>query len=39
MLINQGGEPVAVLSTDSSDDGIEQLRRVMVPDQLSRLPR
>jgi RNA polymerase sigma-70 factor (ECF subfamily) len=39
VLIRQRDEPVAVLSIDSSARGIDQLRWVMVPDKLARLPR
>ena len=38
LLVSQHGEHVAVLSIDVSTDGIGQLRWVMVPDKLTRLP-
>ena len=39
VLVSRGEEPLAVLSIDASSEGIEQLRWVMVPDKLARLPR
>ncbi len=38
VLISRRDEPIAVLSIDSSTEGIEQLRWVMVPDKLAHLP-
>ena len=39
VLVSRGEEPLAVLSIDASSEGIQQLRWVMVPDKLARLPR